>query len=67
MEIQLIGTLSSSQDNYLKILDHTGDFPCLDEAIRRLDNSGILDLKHWERGSSGVFLVYGPGDGITTL
>ena len=68
MDIQLIGTLSSSQDNYLKILDHTGDFPCLDEVIRRLDDSGILNLKHWEwLGADRVFLVYGPGDAITTL
>jgi len=68
MEIQLIGTLSSSRDNYLTILDHTVDFPCLDEVIRRLDNSGIIDLKHWERlDPNHVFLVYGPGDRITTL
>ena len=68
MEIQLIGTLSSSRDNYLTILDHTGDFPCLDEVIRRLDNSEIIDFKHWERlDPNHVFLVYGPGDRITTL
>lgn len=68
MEIQLIGTLSSSRDNCLMILDHTGDFPCLDEVIRRLDNSEIIDLKHWERlDLDHVYLVYGPGDGITTL
>jgi hypothetical protein len=68
IEIQLIGTLSSSQDNYLKILDHTGDFPCLDEVIRRLDNTEIIDLKHWEwLDQDHVYLVYGPGDGITTL
>ena len=68
MEIQLIGTLSSSGYNCLKILDGTGDFPYLDEMIRRLDDSGILDLKHWEwLGTDRVFLVYGLGDSITTL
>ena len=66
MEIKVIGTLSSSQDNYMTILDHTGDFPCLDEVIRRLDNLEIIDLKHWERGPGDVFLIYGPGEGITT-
>ena len=68
MEVQMIGTLSSSGSNHLTILDHTGDFPCLDEAIRCLDSSGILDLKHWERlGPDRIFLVYGPGDSIQPL
>ena len=68
MEVQLIGTLSLSRYNCLTILDHTGDFPCLDEVIRRLDDSGILNLKHWEwLGADRIFLVYGPGDVITTL
>jgi MtN3 and saliva related transmembrane protein len=68
MEIQLIGKLSSSGYKCMTIYGRTEDFPHLDEAIRHLDSSGIIDLKHWERvGTDSVFLVYGPGDSITTL
>ena len=68
MVIQLIGKLSSSGYKCMTIYGRTEDFPCLDEAIRHLDSSGIIDLKHWERiGMDSVFLVYGPGDSITTL
>ncbi len=68
LEIQLIGTLLSSRYNCLTILDQTRDYPCLDEVIRRLDDSGILNLKHWEwLGADRIFLVYGLGYSITTL
>ncbi|MDD3524298.1 MAG: hypothetical protein PHQ41_06340 [Candidatus Cloacimonetes bacterium] len=65
MEVQLIGTLSSSRNNCLTILDQTEDFPYLDEVIRRLDNSEIIDLKHWEwLDSDHIFFTYGLGEGI---
>lgn len=68
MKVQLIGMLSSSLDNCLTILDQTEDFPYLEEVIRRLDNSEIIDLKHWEwLDPDHVFLAYGLGEGITTL
>ncbi len=68
MEIQLIGKLSSSGYKCMTIYGRSEDVPCLDEAIRHLDSSGIIDLKHWERvGTDSVFLVYGPDDNIITL
>jgi MtN3 and saliva related transmembrane protein len=68
MEIQLIGKLSSSGYKCMTIYGRNEDIPCLDEAIRHLDRSGVIDLKHWERvGTDSVFLVYGPGDSIITL
>jgi hypothetical protein len=68
MEIHLIGTLLSKRKNCLRILDQTKDFPCLDEAIQCLDDTGILNLMHWEwLGSDRIFLVYGPGYSIKTL
>jgi MtN3 and saliva related transmembrane protein len=68
MEIQLIGKISSSGYKCMTIYGRNEDIPCLDEAIRHLDSSGIIDLKHWERvGTDSVLLVYGTGDSITTL
>lgn len=67
MEIQLIGDLSSSGPDCMTIVDHSGELPGLDETIRRLDNSEIIELKHWERRGGGVSLVYGPGDGLKSL
>lgn len=67
MEIQLMGDLSSSGPNCMTIVDHSGELPGLDETIRRLDNSEIIELKHWERCGGGVSLVYGPGDGLKRL
>jgi len=67
MEIQLIGDLSSSGPNCMTIVDHSRELPGLDETIRRLDNSEIIELKHWERCGGGIFLTYGPGDGLKSL
>ena len=67
MEILLIGDLSSSGSNCMTVFDHTGELPCLDETIRLLDNSEIIDLKHWEQFGDCVFLIYGLGSGMKTL
>ena len=67
MQLLFIGDLSSRDPNYMMVFDHSGELPCLDETIRRLDNSEIIELKHWERLGDIIFLTYGLGSGITTL
>jgi hypothetical protein len=67
MELLLIGDLSSSGPDCMTVFDRSGELPCLDETIRRLDNSEIIELKHWERFGDCVFLTYGLGDGIETV
>jgi len=68
MELPLIGNLPSSGSDCLTILDHSGEFPCLDEAIRYLENTEIIELKQWKQlAPDRVFLVYGLGDGMKIL
>lgn len=68
MELSMMGNLSSSSSDCLTILDYSGELPFLDEAIRYLENSEIIELKQWTRlAPDRVFLVYGLGDGLKTL
>lgn len=68
MELPLIGNISSSSLDCLTLLDHSGELPSLDEAIRHLENSGIIELKEWTQLAPDlVFLVYGLGDGMKKL
>jgi hypothetical protein len=67
LELLLRGNLSSSDPNCMTVFDHSGELLYLDETIRRLDNSEIIELKHWERFGDNVFLIYGLGDGIKIL
>jgi hypothetical protein len=64
MELLMKGDLSSSGPNCMTVFDHSGELLCLDETIRCLDNSEIIELKHWERFGDSVFLIYGLGNGI---
>ena len=68
MALQMMGNLSSSSPDCLTILDYSGKLAFLDEAIRYLENSQIIELRQWKRlAPDRVFLVYGLGDGIRTL
>jgi hypothetical protein len=68
LELPLIGNLSSSSLDCLTLLDHSGELPSLDEAIRHLENSGIIELKEWTQLAPDlVLLVYGLGDGMKKL
>ena len=65
MELPMMGNLSSSSSDCLTILDHSGKLAFLDEAIRYLENSEIIELRQWKRlAPDRVFLVYGLGDGV---
>ncbi|NPV61503.1 MAG: hypothetical protein HPY61_02555 [Methanotrichaceae archaeon] len=64
MELKLIGNLSSSGSDCLEVLDYSGELLNLDDAIRYLDNSEIIELKEWKYLTQDyIFLVYGlPAD-----
>ena len=49
MELPMMGNLSSSSSDCLTILDYSGELPFLDEAIRYLENSEIIELRQWKR------------------
>jgi len=68
MRLNLLEDMSSKDSDHVTMIDQSGDYPKLVEAIRILDRTELIELESYEwLATDMVLLVYCPGEGMRAI